>query len=423
MGFNRLVATEVKDGDILLLAQPVQTANPLLDTHGIPGQIVVDQLVAKLEIAPFRAALCADQHTDIAFEGRHRRFFLVDIQPTVEASRGDPPHRQLLHNLVEGVAIFGKDQELAGELLQDLFDGKELAPNRDRLGQREEARQLAVRARPMRAISHHLPQRRRHCLRAAAQLALQNHQREPQKFVAVNGPKAAADIVGHFGVKLPLRLTQRQVIDRRLPFGELNIDLAAPVADHHIAEQPAQGARVLGLTGIGLFEKVAPEGAHRTQLTGGQNGDQAVKLHQIILNGGGGEQEHIALTNLVDKLPGQRIAILELVRFVDHQQIKLATEDRIALVFEFGAVNADDPAPFLVARYLFPLCPRLHHRKRFVELAIEFLAPLFGQRSRGQDQHRAHQPAHDQLFHDDARFDRLAQPDLVGQQGAATHIA
>lgn len=63
------------------------------------------------------------------------------------------------------------------------------------------------------------------------------------------------------------------MIDGRLSFGELNVDLAAPVADYDIVQQTAQGTGILGLARIGLFQEMAAEGAHRAQLTGRQNGD------------------------------------------------------------------------------------------------------------------------------------------------------
>ena len=94
------------------------------------------------------------------------------------------------------------------------------------------------------------------------------------------------------------------MINGRLAFWESNIDLGTPVTDHYVVEQPAQRLGVFGLASIGLFQKMIAKAAHRAQLTRRQNRDQAVQLHQIILDGRRRQEQDIAFANLVDKLPG-----------------------------------------------------------------------------------------------------------------------
>src|SRR5690554_3393142 len=108
MRLDGLVAAQVEDSHIMHLAGTVQPANALLDAHGIPGQVIVDELVAELEIAPLCSALGADHDPHpliasiavacflIATEGRYRSFLLANVEAAVEANRADAPFAQLL---------------------------------------------------------------------------------------------------------------------------------------------------------------------------------------------------------------------------------------------------------------------------------------------------------------------------------------
>src|SRR5207237_1198042 len=57
------------------------------------------------------------------------------------------------------------------------------------------------------------------------------------------------------------------------------------------------------------------------------------------------------------------------------------------------------------------------------ELLLELALPLAHERGGRQDQHAAGEAADRQFFIDDARLDRLAEADLVGEDGAAAHVA
>ena len=52
---------KLKIDDRVLLADPVDAADPLLDPHRVPRQVVVDEEVAELEVAPLAAGLGADR--------------------------------------------------------------------------------------------------------------------------------------------------------------------------------------------------------------------------------------------------------------------------------------------------------------------------------------------------------------------------
>jgi hypothetical protein len=52
---------EVNDRDVALLAISMTTPDALLDALRIPGQIVVDNRIAELQVKAFRAGFCAYQ--------------------------------------------------------------------------------------------------------------------------------------------------------------------------------------------------------------------------------------------------------------------------------------------------------------------------------------------------------------------------
>jgi hypothetical protein len=61
MFLQRSSLDEIVNPDRLLLAQPVQPADALLDLHWIPGQIEICEAMAKLKIAALSAAVSQKQ--------------------------------------------------------------------------------------------------------------------------------------------------------------------------------------------------------------------------------------------------------------------------------------------------------------------------------------------------------------------------
>jgi hypothetical protein len=49
--FQCLAHREIKDKDVPVLTDPVQPADALLDPHGIPREIEIDQSIAKLQVS------------------------------------------------------------------------------------------------------------------------------------------------------------------------------------------------------------------------------------------------------------------------------------------------------------------------------------------------------------------------------------
>src|SRR5207253_2619282 len=62
VGLDGSRSGEVHDVDLALLPYTVQPSNALLHHHRVPGQVVVHQHVAELQIASFAAGAGSDQH-------------------------------------------------------------------------------------------------------------------------------------------------------------------------------------------------------------------------------------------------------------------------------------------------------------------------------------------------------------------------
>jgi hypothetical protein len=116
---QRALGPEGVDGDLAQLPDAIDAADPLLDGRRAPGEVVVDQHVAVLEVAPFPAQLGAEEHAgplrvaeaghqlvavggrQVAHVGERLDAFLLARAP------GEP-----LAQVVDGLARLGEDQHL-----------------------------------------------------------------------------------------------------------------------------------------------------------------------------------------------------------------------------------------------------------------------------------------------------------------------
>ncbi len=89
---------------------------------------------------------------------RDRSFLLLNIQPAVKAHRAHPTPVQLRQDALLRLAIFREDEKLAGETLQNLQHGGQLATLWDRFRQGEETLQLLTHLFPVRCVRQHLAQ-------------------------------------------------------------------------------------------------------------------------------------------------------------------------------------------------------------------------------------------------------------------------
>src|SRR5258706_5142631 len=85
---ERAARDQVHHAHGVLLAQPVDAADPLLEPHGIPGQVIVDDDARELEIPALPSRLGADQHLLVVAEVLERLLFLAPAHLAVELRRG-----------------------------------------------------------------------------------------------------------------------------------------------------------------------------------------------------------------------------------------------------------------------------------------------------------------------------------------------
>ena len=83
----------------------------------------------------------------------------------------------------------------------------------------------------------------------------------------------------------------------------MDAGIGAGVADHDLAEQPAQFLRFARLPRTPLIDEAGAEFFRRRQLAGLEVGDQVVEFLERILHGRGGEQEQKLARQRIDRLP------------------------------------------------------------------------------------------------------------------------
>ena len=68
----------------------MEPPDALLDLHGVPGQVEVDESLAKLEVVALPADVGRQQHVDALFERSDRLVFAVPVERAVVDGSGDP---------------------------------------------------------------------------------------------------------------------------------------------------------------------------------------------------------------------------------------------------------------------------------------------------------------------------------------------
>src|SRR5439155_2419430 len=154
-------------------------------------------------------------------------------------------------------------------------------------------------------------------------------------------------------------------------------------------------------------------------LYGPQQGDEVVQLAQVVLQRRRREQQDEVALDLLDELVGCAAVALDLVRLVHDHEIPVVPQDLLGVaararpVVRHDRPGAGNAVPvFRIGRRLEPL----------EELPLQLALPLAHERGRREDQHAAGEPANRQLLVDDARLDRFAETDFVGEDGAAAHL-
>ena len=155
-----------------------------------------------------------------------------------------------------------------------------------------------------------------------------------------------------------------------------------------------------------------------------QEREQIVQLQQIVLHRRGAEQEQVPPLQGVDQPPVLRGAVLAVMGLVDDHQVPGDFGHELSPFAALGKGHRREHAVRILP--VFQAVGRAGARRSGelqVELRREFLAPLRHQGRRNQDEHPLGQPPQQVFPQQQTRFDRLAQPHLVGQQHTAREIA
>ena len=111
--FAGVTGHEVENDAVVLLAVPVDAADPLLEPDGVPRDVVVDHLGAELEVDPFARGLGGDEHLGgfaelpLGIDAAPRRVAVADLHPAVDLGDGEAP----LPELAVGAAVFAVADE------------------------------------------------------------------------------------------------------------------------------------------------------------------------------------------------------------------------------------------------------------------------------------------------------------------------
>ena len=228
----------------------------------------------------------------------------------------------------------------------------------------------------------------------------------PAKFALPLLPKRAFRLV---------RLEQHRLGPARR---QVDAGVGASVANHHLAQQPAQLLRLARLVRLVLVHEPGAEFLGGRQLAGLQQRDQVVEFFERILDWRGGQQQQELARQDVDRLPGLRGAVAQVVRFVhdEHVPVQRLGHRQMRGLLE-GVERGDDNGVLPPERRRVGPEHRLvggHPGK--IELVLELLLPLVHQRRHGQHQEPLDHAAREEFLEHEARFDGFAQPHFVGQE-------
>jgi hypothetical protein len=212
------------------------------------------------------------------------------------------------------------------------------------------------------------------------------------------------------------RLVERELLRSRLDEQRAGETRRQPdarqrpgVAHHDLRQQPPQ----LDAAGLRELPAAVREAPHElrapAEVTGPEQAHQIVQLLHAVLDGGGGEQQQEARRQPLDEGVGLGAVVLQGVGLVDDHEVPGPREDRVAVPVRTRRRERGHDDAIAVPRRGGLRAARLDG-----ELAGELLAPLPDERGRCQDERPADASAQQVLGEDEARLDRLAEPDLVG---------
>src|SRR5207247_3794539 len=125
---------QVEDVDLARLAHAGEAADPLLDAHRVPRQVVVDETVSELEVAPLAAGLGGDEYPARPLEGPYRVLLLAPAQAAVIESEGLAGVAQDARQVLLRRAVPREDEQLVGPPAKEVQERAALGVVGDRPG-------------------------------------------------------------------------------------------------------------------------------------------------------------------------------------------------------------------------------------------------------------------------------------------------
>ncbi len=133
--FSRVGCHEVEDEAVLLLAVAMDTAHSLLQTDGVPGDVVVDHQPAELEVDALAGCLGGHHHLGavsvtedpLGMEARAWGIAVTDLHAAVDLGDAQAPLGEPIYQVVKGVLVLGEDQELGRGVLEHTLIGDHVA--------------------------------------------------------------------------------------------------------------------------------------------------------------------------------------------------------------------------------------------------------------------------------------------------------
>src|SRR5213080_1118147 len=108
--------------------------------------------------------------------------------------------------------------------------------------------------------------------------------------------------------------------------------------DHHLSRQLLQCLRVLRRFPIATREVQLLEVVPRTELAGPEQGDEVVELAQVVLERSRSEEQQVIAVDLLEESIGRGAVILDLVRFIDNDEVPAVAKDLLRVARAAGSV-------------------------------------------------------------------------------------
>src|SRR5256885_8994842 len=186
---------------------------------------------------------------------------------------------------------------------------------------------------------------------------------------------------------------------------------------HHLRRQLLQRLGILWRFAIAAGEVKLLKVSPGAELARPEERHKVVELPQIVLQWRRGEEQQIISVDLLNESIRGGAVILDLVCLIDDDEVPALAQYQLCVTGTASAVVRRDGL-----RDVLPVIGNGWRGEAFEELALELPLPLYHQGCRGENEHATHEAANEQLLEDDAGLDRLAEPDLVSEDGTPSHV-